>query len=127
MDQVKIQRFFEKTKKKKNTNGEDVSDVVSAEQGNLNGKGQEKLRKKVTQMIKKQKVQQVRKIVDRVDDSKPWGQEGQVKVCDVYKFCNAIRLVFLIVVDTLYWLLYRTGWMSFDSVADGNGLYTTSG
>ncbi|XP_024018245.1 DNA-directed RNA polymerase 1, mitochondrial [Morus notabilis] len=89
--EVKIQRFFEKTKKKKkkkNTNGEDVSDVVSAEQGNLNGKGQEKLRKKVTQMIKKQKVQQVRIIVDRVDDSKPWGQEGHVKVG-----CRLIQLL----------------------------------
>lgn len=38
------------------------------------------LRKKVTDLMKKQKVQQVRKIVRGQDVSKPWGQDAQVKV-----------------------------------------------
>lgn len=87
MDQVRIQRFLEKTnKKKKNQNDEDGLEPISAELANLNSKEEDKLRKKVTQLIKKQKVQQVRKIVKQVDDSKPWGQEGHVKVSDVYNF-----------------------------------------
>lgn len=87
MDQVRIQRFLEKTnKKKKNQNDEDGLEPVSAEQANLNSKEEDKLRTKVTQLIKKQKVQQVRKIVKQVDDSKPWGQEGHAKVSNVYNF-----------------------------------------
>ena len=44
-------------------------------------KAQERLRKKVTNLMKKQKVHQVREIVKFHDDSKPWGQDNQVKVC----------------------------------------------
>lgn len=84
MDQVRIQRFLEKTKKKniidKKPGGE--YGPVADEQEKLI-KGQEKLRKKVTQLIKKQKVKQVRGIVKEQDDSKPWSQEAHVKVCDI--------------------------------------------
>uniref|UniRef100_A0A7N0UT29 DNA-directed RNA polymerase n=1 Tax=Kalanchoe fedtschenkoi TaxID=63787 RepID=A0A7N0UT29_KALFE len=41
---------------------------------------QEKLRKKVTNLLKKQKTYQVKEIVKGQDRSKPWGQENQVKV-----------------------------------------------
>lgn len=46
---------------------------------------QEKLRKKVTLLMKKQKLQQVRQIVKGQDNSKPWGQDAHVKVRVVYK------------------------------------------
>lgn len=46
-------------------------------------KDQEKLRKKVTSLIKKQKLRQVRSIVKGHDDSKPWGQDAQAKVCEL--------------------------------------------
>lgn len=73
-DQVMIQRFMEKSKKKNTSrhNRDSVSDPVKKEQ--------EKLRKKVTLLLKKQKRQQVRQIVKGQDSSKPWGQDAHVKV-----------------------------------------------
>lgn len=73
--EVRIHKFLEKTRKKpskdmKNGNGE-VDSLT---------KEQESLRKKVTNLMKKHKLHQVRKIVKGQDDSKPWGQEGQAKV-----------------------------------------------
>ncbi|XP_077237659.1 DNA-directed RNA polymerase 1B, mitochondrial-like [Tasmannia lanceolata] len=73
--EVKIHRFLEKTRKKtekekKNEGGE--LDSVTKEQ--------EILRKRVTDLMKKQKLHQVRKIVKGQDHSKPWGQEIQAKV-----------------------------------------------
>lgn len=44
-------------------------------------KERERLRKKVKMLMKKQKLQQVRKIVKKQDEEKPWGQENLVKVC----------------------------------------------
>lgn len=41
---------------------------------------QDRLRKKVTKLMKKQKLKQVRMIVKEHDDLKPWGQEAHVKV-----------------------------------------------
>ncbi|KAJ9709458.1 hypothetical protein PVL29_001099 [Vitis rotundifolia] len=72
--EVRIQRFMEKTKKKSasSNNPDDGSNPVTKEQ--------EKLRKKVSMLMKKQKLQQVRQIVKRQDDSKPWGQDAHVKV-----------------------------------------------
>ncbi|KAK9277423.1 hypothetical protein L1049_006966 [Liquidambar formosana] len=80
--EVRIHRFLEKTKRKKpeNKEPETESDPVSKEQ--------EKLRKKVTHLMKKQKVKQVRGIVKGQDDSKPWGQDCQVKVG-----CRLIQLL----------------------------------
>ncbi|KAM4132098.1 hypothetical protein ACJW30_01G224600 [Castanea mollissima] len=74
--EVRIHKFLEKTKKKKGdkdkeNDGGDSNAVV---------KDQEKLRKKVTTLIKKQKLLAVRQIVKGKDDSKPWGQDAKAKV-----------------------------------------------
>lgn len=85
MDQARINRFLEKTKKKKNLTddkSEDISEPLANELEKVN-KEKEKIRKKVTSLIKKQKLHQVRKIVKQQDNSKPWGQDAHVKVCDV--------------------------------------------
>ncbi|PON76758.1 DNA-directed RNA polymerase, phage-type [Trema orientale] len=87
--EVRIQRFFEKTKKKKkNTNDKELEGESSTEQEKVISKEQQRLRNKVTQLIKKQKVQQVRGILKQQDDSKPWGQEAHVKVG-----CRLIQLL----------------------------------
>lgn len=75
MNQVRIHKFLQKTKKSKGSNknlDEDDTPVM---------KEQDKLRKKVNFLMKKQKLHQVREIVKGQVDSKPWGQEGQAKVC----------------------------------------------
>ncbi|KAK3039770.1 hypothetical protein RJ639_027083 [Escallonia herrerae] len=81
-NEVRINRFLEKTKRKKQADKdlENVSDPITKEQ--------EKLRKKVTTLMKKQKLQKVREIVKGQDDSKPWGQDAQVKVG-----CRLIQLL----------------------------------
>lgn len=73
--EARIHRFLGKTKIKHSANGrpEDKLDPVIKEQDKL-------LRKKVTNLMKKQKVQQLRKIVKQQDEAKPWGQDAQVKV-----------------------------------------------
>lgn len=43
-------------------------------------KEQQRLRKKVTDLMKKQKLRQVRKIVKNQDDCRPWGQDAHAKV-----------------------------------------------
>jgi DNA-directed RNA polymerase len=43
-------------------------------------KEQQRLRKKVTDLMKKQKLRQVRNIVKNQDNSRPWGQDVQAKV-----------------------------------------------
>lgn len=124
MDQVKIHRFFKKTKKNttdKKPGGESAS-VKNEQEKQI--KDQQKLRKKVTQLIKKQKVKQVRGIVKEQDDSKPWGQEAHVKVCDFYS-CKA-EVHHLLVAVGSYWFLYYPDWMSIDAIVNGNSLYTTS-
>lgn len=78
VNQVRIQRFMEKTKKK-NASSNDPdgrSESVTNEQ--------EKLRKKVILLMKKQKLQQVRQIVKGQDNLKPWGQDAHAKVSLVY-------------------------------------------
>ncbi|MBA0563332.1 hypothetical protein Golob_008314, partial [Gossypium lobatum] len=89
VDQARIQKFLEKTKKKNTTDKKSVteSEPETTEQGKL-AKNEEKLRKKVTQLMKKQKVHQVREIVKGRDTSKPWGQEAHVKVG-----CRLIQLL----------------------------------
>ncbi|CAL9750703.1 unnamed protein product, partial [Musa acuminata subsp. burmannicoides] len=73
--EARIHRFLEKTRKK--TSKDQTSDEV---EGGAVTKEEQILRKKVTDLMKKQKVQQVRKIVRGQDVSKPWGQDAQVKV-----------------------------------------------
>lgn len=77
--EAKIRRFLEKSKKKPAMNSNDEDDVAKAQQ---------RLAKKVTNLMKKQKVQKVREIVKGQDDSKPWGQDNQVKVG-----CRLIQLL----------------------------------
>ncbi|XP_017975629.1 PREDICTED: DNA-directed RNA polymerase 2, chloroplastic/mitochondrial isoform X2 [Theobroma cacao] len=74
--EVRIHKFLEKTKKKRvDKKNEDEGDKPNAEI-----KEQEKLRKKVTDLIKKQKLPAVRQIVKGQDDTKPWGQDAKAKV-----------------------------------------------
>ncbi|XP_022728128.1 DNA-directed RNA polymerase 2B, chloroplastic/mitochondrial-like isoform X4 [Durio zibethinus] len=72
----RIHKFLEKTKKKKvdkkNEDEDDESDAAI--------KVQERLRKKVTNLIKKQKLPAVRQIVEGQDDTKPWNQDAKAKV-----------------------------------------------
>ncbi|XP_060192764.1 DNA-directed RNA polymerase 2B, chloroplastic/mitochondrial isoform X2 [Lycium barbarum] len=72
--EVRIHKFLEKTKKhkaEKDTKMEDGEHVTQE---------QEKLRKKVTSLMKKQKLRAVNQIVRSQDDSKPWGQDAKAKV-----------------------------------------------
>ena len=62
--QVRIRNFFEKTKKQPEQLAE----------------GHDKLRKKLTKLMKQQKLQKVNFIVKNHDDSKPWGTDAHVKV-----------------------------------------------
>ena len=97
VEQGRIHKFLEKTKKRKNVE-EKISEVESdaaIEEGEKLTKEQEKLRKKVTTLIKKQKVQQVRRIVKGHGDSMPWGQEEHCKVCDIFCCkCSHIEVSF---------------------------------
>ncbi|KAK8694366.1 hypothetical protein V6N13_071920 [Hibiscus sabdariffa] len=82
--EVRIHNFLEKTKKKKAAKEDE-------DEGNESGaviKEQEKLRKKVTNLIKKQKLPAVRQIVKGQDDTKPWGQDAKAKVG-----CHLIELL----------------------------------
>ncbi|XP_019420030.1 PREDICTED: DNA-directed RNA polymerase 2B, chloroplastic/mitochondrial-like [Lupinus angustifolius] len=74
--EVRIHKFLEKTKKKKDGKDKkkDVSESVAAV------KEEEKLRKKVMDLMKKQKLVAVRGIVKGQDDSKPWGPVIKTKV-----------------------------------------------
>ncbi|KAH6798667.1 male gametophyte defective 3 [Perilla frutescens var. frutescens] len=72
--EVRIHKFLENCKRKNSLNR-------SCDEGPDPGaKEQERLRKKVQLLMKKQKVQQVRRIVSRQDGLKSWGQDTQVKV-----------------------------------------------
>ncbi|XP_023748334.1 DNA-directed RNA polymerase 1, mitochondrial [Lactuca sativa] len=74
--EARIHRFMEKSKRKASLNEspDDDSEAVNNEQQ------LQKLRKKVTNLVKKKKLQQVRHIVKQQDQLKPWGQDAQVKV-----------------------------------------------
>ncbi|KAL6600339.1 hypothetical protein ACP70R_045139 [Stipagrostis hirtigluma subsp. patula] len=76
--EVRIHRFLEKTKKKgnKEVDKDKEEEVVDSDIA----KEQQRLRKKVTDLMKKQKLRQVRKIVKNQDNSRPWGQDVQAKV-----------------------------------------------
>nr|AAD22976.1 T7-like RNA polymerase [Zea mays] len=74
--EVRINRFLEKTRKKNNKemeNEEEAGDTNIAVE-------QQRLRKKVTDLMKKQKLRQVRNIVKNQDKSRPWGQDAHAKV-----------------------------------------------
>ncbi|KAJ6684450.1 DNA-DIRECTED RNA polymerase MITOCHONDRIAL [Salix viminalis] len=68
--EIRIHNILEKTRKKKEK-ADDSKNGVEGESLSVM-KEQENLRKKVTDLIKKQKLPAVRKIVKGKDDSKPW-------------------------------------------------------
>lgn len=76
MFQVRIHKFLEKTKKKKDNKGKknEVAESVAVV------KEEEKLRKKVMDLMKKQKLVAVKGIVKGQDDTKPWGPVMKTKV-----------------------------------------------
>ncbi|GAB2280148.1 DNA-directed RNA polymerase 1B, mitochondrial [Dionaea muscipula] len=78
--EARIHKFLEKTKVKnaKNSKREDKNATNSLLEDEAKTKA--RLRKKVTNLMKQQKRHQVREIVKEHDDSKPWGQDAQVKV-----------------------------------------------
>lgn len=78
MNQGRIQRFLEKTKKK----------IIKVKQSDETGipvnDEQEFIRKKVTNLMKRQKHHIVRKMIKGQDDSRPWGKDAQAKVCVIF-------------------------------------------
>jgi len=79
MAQVRIYRFLEATKKKKG----DRSKKKEAVESDGDIKEGQKLRKKVIDLMKKQKLVAVRGLVKDKDDTKPWGSVIKTKVCVV--------------------------------------------
>ncbi|XP_019180748.1 PREDICTED: DNA-directed RNA polymerase 1, mitochondrial [Ipomoea nil] len=73
-NEARINRFLEKTKKKS------ASNTDSEEQPEALMKERKRLRKRVTTLMKQQKMHEVKRIVKQQDDGRPWGQENQVKV-----------------------------------------------
>ncbi|KAJ6684455.1 DNA-DIRECTED RNA polymerase [Salix viminalis] len=76
--EIRIHNILEKTRKKKEK-ADDSKNGVEGESPAVM-KEQENLRKKVTGLIKKQKLPAVRKIVKGKDDSKPWNVDARAKV-----------------------------------------------
>ncbi|KAL8528517.1 hypothetical protein ACS0TY_006087 [Phlomoides rotata] len=74
--EVRIHYFLEKTKKKKV-----VQDTQKeGDQTDSNIQEQEKVRQRVTTLMKKQKLRAVRHLVNKQIDFQPWGQEAKAKV-----------------------------------------------
>lgn len=73
--EVRIHNFLEKMKKKKHDKDNENNDQLDSQMNE-----QERLRKKVTNLIKKQKLLAVRQIVKGTDDSRPWGKDTKAKV-----------------------------------------------
>ncbi|XP_011010825.1 PREDICTED: DNA-directed RNA polymerase 2B, chloroplastic/mitochondrial-like isoform X2 [Populus euphratica] len=76
--EIRIHNFLEKTKKKKESADNSKNSVESESPAVMNE--EEKLRKKVTDLIKKQKLPAVRKIMKGHDDSKSWSTDAKAKV-----------------------------------------------
>ncbi|PNY05817.1 DNA-directed RNA polymerase chloroplastic/mitochondrial-like, partial [Trifolium pratense] len=74
--EARIHRFLEKTRKKKHDKGKKNETVESTEVN----KEEEKLRKKVINLMKKQKLVAVKGIMKGLDDTKPWGPVMKTKV-----------------------------------------------
>ncbi|OVA18408.1 DNA-directed RNA polymerase [Macleaya cordata] len=77
--EVRIHEFLEKTKKKKKKKT-DKGEINEGGESDASVKEQENLRKKVTNLIKKQKLKRVRQIMKGKDDMKPWSQNARAKV-----------------------------------------------
>nr|XP_034920696.1 DNA-directed RNA polymerase 2, chloroplastic/mitochondrial-like [Populus alba] len=76
--EIRIHSILEKTRKKKEKANDSKNGVEGESPAVM--KEQENLRKKVTDLIKKQKLPAVRKIVKGKDDSKPWNADARAKV-----------------------------------------------
>ncbi|KAF7822354.1 DNA-directed RNA polymerase 2B, chloroplastic/mitochondrial-like isoform X1 [Senna tora] len=74
--EVRIYKFLEKTRKRKGDTGKENE----AGKSNAEVKEQEKLRKVVTDLMKKQKLAVVRQIVKGQDGLKPWGQDNKARL-----------------------------------------------
>ncbi|XP_059670497.1 DNA-directed RNA polymerase 2, chloroplastic/mitochondrial-like [Cornus florida] len=74
--EVRIHKFLEKTQKKK----ADKKTKIEGDGSHAASQEQHKLHKTVTNLVKKQKLHAVRKIVNLQDDSKPWGLDANAKV-----------------------------------------------
>ncbi|KAI8534259.1 hypothetical protein RHMOL_Rhmol10G0076100 [Rhododendron molle] len=74
--EVRIHQFLEKTNKKK----VDKNTKLDGDGSSSALEEQVKLRKKVTDLMKKQKLHTVNKIVKKQDESKPWSQDARAKV-----------------------------------------------
>ncbi|XP_044480986.1 DNA-directed RNA polymerase 2, chloroplastic/mitochondrial-like [Mangifera indica] len=74
--EVRIHKFLDKTKRKKGNK----NSKAAGEESDAAITEQEKLRKKVTDLIKKQKLPAVRQIVKEQDDFKPWALDVKAKV-----------------------------------------------
>ncbi|XP_047320773.1 DNA-directed RNA polymerase 1B, mitochondrial [Impatiens glandulifera] len=84
--EARIYWFMERTKKKNIKKDLEEGDEIKVEE-------QQKTRKKIDFLLKKQKHKQVREIVKKQDDVKPWGQDAQIKVG-----CRLIQLL----IETAY-------------------------
>ncbi|KAK1629779.1 hypothetical protein QYE76_004094 [Lolium multiflorum] len=82
--EVRIHKFLEKTKKKSTKQADKAAEPeaeANAEAADPDiAKEQQRLRKKVTELMKKQKVRQVRHLVKKQDNARPWGQDAHAKV-----------------------------------------------
>ncbi|XP_051117499.1 LOW QUALITY PROTEIN: DNA-directed RNA polymerase 2B, chloroplastic/mitochondrial-like [Andrographis paniculata] len=74
--EVRIHHLLENAKKKK----ANKDTVMEGDDSNVDNEEQDKLRRKVTTLIKKQKLKAVRQLVDRQLVHHSWGQEAAVKV-----------------------------------------------
>lgn len=76
IEQIRIHKFLKRTKKKKaNQDGITEDDITPAVT-----QKEDKLRKTVTNLMKKQKLRAVQQIVKTQDDSRPWCQDAKAKV-----------------------------------------------
>ncbi|KAL1205880.1 DNA-directed RNA polymerase 2, chloroplastic/mitochondrial [Cardamine amara subsp. amara] len=74
--EIRICTFLDKTRKKKGDDSEESGEV----ENETAMKEQDKLRKKVNELIKKQKLSAVRKILQSHDYTKPWAADVRAKV-----------------------------------------------
>ena len=96
---------MEKSSKKKHDKGMKNEVVESTEFI----KEEEKLRKKVIDLMKKQKVTAVRGILKGLDDTKPWGPVMKTKVCIVSSTLSKCFFFFICFFNKMYHLLHCTG------------------
>lgn len=123
MHQVRIHQFLKKTKKIK----VDKDTKLEGDASSNALEEQVKLRKKVTDLMKKQKLHAVNQIVKKQDESKPWSQDARAKV-KRFSELSAKMIVVLIYIACIKVLsiLYFSGWEPSNWIADANCLYTAS-